>query len=123
MYSKVQGEIIMLDKLTWNHNAQAYEAPYDETHTLYVSGDAWAEERTDRAHNLLAEKHPAMSLDEIIEYASEHNEDADVETCFNQAENELLDPQPWTTWAVPVDREGNRTDGESFHYTAWIEEN
>jgi hypothetical protein len=110
------------EKLVWNSNLNAYEAPYDDTRTLYVDGDAFAEARRESALAYLSEKHPEMSEDEISEFASEHNEDDEVEACFDKAEDELIKTDLWANNAVEVDEYGERTDGATYDYEAWIRE-
>lgn len=111
----------MTNKLVWNNDRCAYQAPDDENHTLYVDGDDFSESVRDRARELFAAKHPEMSEDEVIESLSDATEEGD--TCVDQATEENLDPFLWSEWAVPMDKEGNRTDGQSYHISAWIEEN
>jgi len=111
-----------VDQLIWNNDRQQYYASLDEKRTLYVDGDAFLEAVQDAKMSALAEKYPEMSEEELAVYADEHSEDEDVQSCYAQAKEELLVVDIWENDAVPVDAQGERTDGEIGHYDAWIKE-
>lgn len=108
-------------RLEWNPETENYEAPYDSSHTLVVSGIDWAQEHLDRAKALFREKHPELERSEIDDAFANGGKESD--DCLDAATEELLDPFPWTTFAVEVDEHGERTDGHNFEYSAWIKPN
>lgn len=111
-------------QLTWNNDRNHYYAELEDGRTLYVNGDAFAEERLEMARCFFIEAHPEMEEDTAYELYSEtaNTEGSEADECDTRAWKELIDPRTWEADAVEVDDEGYPLDPKQtgWHFDAWI---
>ena len=85
--------------LAWNNDTQQYWAELEQG-TLYVDGDAFAEERSDRVRTIIARAHPELDIDTISELISESVQGDEVDRADDNVFAELEDPTTWLSMAV-----------------------
>lgn len=101
----------MVKKLVWNADRDAYQASYDETHTLFVDGDVFSESVSDRARYLASQKYPDISEQEVRQFLASATPECDA--ILDQAHDENLDAYLWAECVSLEDQQD----------AIWIEEN
>jgi hypothetical protein len=109
----------MTDQLTWN--GRHFEYQIEDGRTLYVNETDWDNRRIEAALGCLSEQFPELSGQELRDKLADGSEESDA--CFDEAKQDMLDPDEWIDRAVEVDLSGDLLDeGESWniHHPAWI---
>ena len=105
--------------LAWNNDTQQYWAELEQG-TLYVDGDAFAEERSDRVRTIIARAHPELDIDTISELISESVQGDEVDRADDNVFAELEDPTTWLSMAVELRPGQDLMDSSEPNADAWI---